>query len=148
MANRYFQKMKQDNPELPNRIGVYWCEQEEIQLLQLLHEGKPHEEIGKILERTTGAITGRLKHIVRQMYDRGICNHHISKVTLLSDEIIKEVIEKHNFKKISQEKVSEEKVMKKEPVQAKLITIPQSDIMELKLVMFEIRDLLKKIANQ
>ena len=81
------------------------------------------------------------------MYTKGMTNEEISKITFLSDESIKEAIEKHNSKKIKKERSIEEKVMKKQPVQAKLITVPHSDIMELKLVMFEIRDLLKKIAN-
>ena len=148
MANRYFQKMKEDNPDLPNRIGVYWSDEEESQLLQLLHDGKTHEEIAKTLERTSGSIKGRLWTISAKMYTNGMTNEEISKVTFLSDESIKEAIEKHNSKKIKKERSIEEKVMKKQPVQAKLITVPQSDIMELKLVMFEIRDLLKKISNQ
>ena len=148
MANKYFQKMKQENPDLPKRIGVYWSDEEESQLLQLLHEGKTHEEIAKTLERTSGSIKGRLWTISAKMYTKGMTNEEISKITFLSDESIKEAIEKHNSKKIKKERSIEEKVMKKQPVQAKLITVPQSDIMELKLVMFEIRDLLKKISNQ
>jgi hypothetical protein len=148
MANMYFQKMKQDNPDLPNRIGVYWSQEEETQLLQLLHDGKTHEEIGVTLQRTVGGIKGRLWTIASKMYDKGIPNEEISKITLLSDDSIKEAIKKHNDKKVKKEKATEQKVMKKEPIQAKLITIPQSDIMELKLVMFEIRDLLKKISNK
>lgn len=148
MAYNYFQKMKQENPDLPKRIGVYWSDEEESQLLQLLHDGKTHEEIAKTLERTSGSIKCRLWDISAKMYTKGMTNEEISKVTFLSDESIKEAIEKHNSKKIKKERSIEEKVMKKQPVQAKLITVPQSDIMELKLVMFEIRDLLKKISNQ
>jgi hypothetical protein len=148
MANRYFQKMKQDNPNLPNKFGVHWSQEEETQLLQLLHDGKTHEEIGVMLQRTMGGIKGRLWTISSQLYDKGIPNEEISKITLLSDDSIKEAIEKYNDKKVKKEKATEQKVMKKEPIQAKLITIPQSDIMELKLVMFEIRDILNKILNQ
>lgn len=147
MAYNYFQKMKQENPDLPKRIGVYWSDEEESRLLQLLHDGKTHEEVAKTLERTRGSIKCRLWDISAKMYTKGMTNEEISKITFLSDESIKEAIEKHNSKKIKKERSIEEKVMKKQPVQAKLITVPHSDIMELKLVMFEIRDLLKKIAN-
>lgn len=146
MANKFYQRMKENNPDLPSRVGVYWSEEEETQLLQLVHEGKTHEEIGKILDRTAGGIRGRLWTIVGQMYDKGINNDEISKVTLLPDETIKEAIEKHTAKKLKKEKTTEEKVLKREPVQAKLITIPQSDIMELKCIMLEIRDLLRTIS--
>jgi 23S rRNA maturation-related 3'-5' exoribonuclease YhaM len=148
MANRYFQKVKQANPTLPNRVGVSWSEQEETQLLQLIHEGKTHEEIGSILQRTTGGIKGRLWNITCQMYEKGISNDEISKVTLLPDESIYEAIKKHNAKKIENTKDTEGKVMRKEPIQAKLLTIPESDIMQLKLVMFEIRDLLRILVEK
>ena len=150
MANKYYEKMKQENPGLPNRIGVYWSDEEENRLLKSLHDGKPHEEIGKQLERTPGAIRGRLWTIAGRMHDNGSSNEDISKLTLLSDESILEAIEKHKskqIKKIKKKRDFEEKVMKKEHIQATLITVPHSDIMELKLVMLEIRDLLKKITN-
>lgn len=148
MANRYFQKMKQDNPALPNRIGVSWSEEEETRLLQLVQEGKTHQEIGSILERTIGGIKGRLWTIACQMYEKGISNDDISKITLLSDESISEAIKKHNAKKNNKAKDTEAKVMRKESIQAKLITVPESDIMQLKLVMFEIRDLLRVLVEK
>ena len=149
MANRYFQKMKEQNPDLPTRIGVYWSDEEETRLLQLLHEEKTHEEIGRILERTSGAITARIKHIAREMYDKGISNLDIMNITKLSNEDVIEVIEKHNSRKIDKEKKKEEKFMSSPPKSsATLVTIPTSDLMQMKLLLFEIRDLLKVLSQK
>ncbi len=144
----YFNNLKENNPHLPERIGVYWTDEEEAQLLQHIQEDKSYEEISMILQRTSGSIKARLKHIANQMIDKEIDVEQIKIVTKLSQEDIDEVIKLNNINKIKKEKKKEEKILQKEPVKATLLTIPASDIMELKLVMFEIRDLLRVIANK
>lgn len=146
--NTYFNKIVSNNPELPSRIGVFWTPKEEDQVLQLLKEEKSVEDIGKILERTTGSISSRIRIIACTMYKSGTPIETVLDATKLTDSELHDALLKYETPKIKKEKGSEEKALKKEPVQASLITIPKSDITELKLVMFEIRDLLKKIANK
>jgi hypothetical protein len=148
MANQFFQKMRENNPDLPSKIGAPWTTDEEKKLLQLLADGKSHQEIGVILERTKGGISGRVKLIACKMFDNSTSTEDIMRITCLTKDELEEAIKKHTSSKVEKVKSVEEKVFKKEQVQSKLITPPQSDIMEMKLLMFEIRDLLKKIADK
>lgn len=151
MSNRnsYFTKLKEDNPELPARVGVFWSDEEETRLLQLVQKGNTPDEIGKILERTTGSITSRLKHIAIEMFSKGIAEENILEVTHIDKEELLSAIAKYNDAKIAKERKKEEKFMKSPPkAPATLVTIPTSDIMQMKLLLFEIRDLLKVIAEK
>ena len=82
------------------------------------------------------------------MFDNSTPEDDILRITRMTKDEFDETIKKHMSSKVGKAKDVEHKILKKEPVQAKLITIPQSDIMEMKLVMFEIRDLLRKLNER
>lgn len=144
---KHLQRLKEENPTLKN-AGKPWSPGEQDILLQRIKDGKSVIEIGEEFGRTSGGISARLRVIAFQMYQTNNSIDTISQVTGLSISEVEKTISRRNSETIKKVKDTEDKILKKEPVKATLITIPQSDILELKLVMFEIRDLLHKIANQ
>jgi len=118
MASGVYKHMREMNPDLPKRIGVSWSQDEEVKMLQLLEDGKSRQEIGVLLERTDGGIRSRLNKIAYEMYVNGIPRDNILKATGITDKSLSKII----IKKQKNDNLSE--------------------------VLFEIRDLLKKIADK
>lgn len=113
MANVFYQKMREKNPDLPTRIGVYWSKEEEDNMLDLVESGKNIKDIAEKLQRTEGSIKGRLLGIARDEVSAGATIEEASKLVKLPVEEIQLSIEKNKAKKpaIKKEEVKEETLL-------------------------------------
>jgi hypothetical protein len=120
------------------RIGEPWTNDEEMKVLSSLANSKTIEEISNDIQRTCGAIRSRLKHISVEMHIKGVKHEDITHITTITSTEINEAIEKRRKK---------EETPNKTDTVSKTQSITKTDFMEMKCLLYEIRDLLKKIAN-
>lgn len=121
------------------RIGEAWTSEEETTILSNIARGIPIQDIANELGRTLGSIQSRLKSIAVEMVHKQIPFEQIKLITSITQEEIEEFIQK---KKSYQEK--------KEPAKEKHSheIITKSDFMEMKCLLYEIKDLLKVISQK
>ena len=113
MANVFYQKMREKNPDLPSRIGVYWTKEEEDDMLDLVEAGISFKDIADKLQRTENSIKGRLFGIAREEVNGGATIEEASKLVKLPVQEIQLSIEKHKAKKpaVKKEEVKEETLL-------------------------------------
>jgi len=133
----YFQKMRESSGL--SRIGEPWTDTEEVQVLSAIANGKNLIEISMELQRTVGSISSRIDHIACTMYDNNVAIGDISRITSLTEAAIKEALEK---------RVNKNKIPKKTIPANTVYDVTKTDFMEMKCLMYEIRDLLKTIASR
>jgi len=114
------------------RVGESWTKAEETLVLSKISAGKNADEISKDLQRTTGSINSRLKQIAFEMFTQQVPYEKIQEVTTISRAHLQEIIDKKGRKK---EHSTEEK-NNDQP-------ITRSEFMELKCLLYEIKDILK-----
>jgi len=131
----YFEKMRATTGL--SRIGEPWSEQEEMKILSAISNGKNTDEISIELQRTSGSITSRIRQMACQLHNKGVNHTDITRLTRLSESEINEAIEGNTRR---------EKVNRKPPIIATTENITKTDFMEMKCLLYEIRDLLKGIA--
>ena len=132
----YFLKMR-ENTGL-TRIGEAWTNDEEMKILSSLANSKTIEEISNEIQRTSGAIRSRLKHISLEMHKNGVKHEDITRLTSITSAEINEAIER---------KIRKEEAPKKIVPISNIETITKTDFMEMKCLLYEIRDYLKKISK-
>lgn len=116
------------------RVGEPWTSDEETRILSNIAQGKTHLEISTELQRTVSSIQSRLKQMAVEMAQRSIPFEQIKTITTITEEQIKDYVEK---KASYKEKPKEVKEMNVHEI------ITKSDFMEMKCLLYEIRDLLK-----
>ena len=121
------------------RIGEAWTSEEETTILSKIASGISLQDISNELGRTLGSIQSRLKTIAVEMVHKQIPFEQIKLITSITQEEIEEFIQK---KKSYQEK----KEAPKEKHSHENIT--KSDFMEMKCLLYEIRDFLKVISQK
>ena len=78
-----------------------WTEEDEKKLLEGVQQGKTFEDLGKELERSTGACVIRVKQIAVKLLESGEPLEEVARKTKLSE---KEVKEQQEIKKRKKEK--------------------------------------------
>jgi hypothetical protein len=97
-------EQKQD---LSNR-GKVWSEDETLQLLQNIRKKKTHQEIALEHKRTASSIASRLRHLAAEYHKEGRSIETIMKFTGLTEEAIKEAIQRREVgNKIREQKKKE-----------------------------------------
>jgi hypothetical protein len=121
------------------RIGEAWTSEEETQILSKLAQQISLQDIANDHGRTIGSIKSRLKSIAVEMVEKQIPFEQIQTITSITQKEIEDYLEK---KKTYQEK--------KEPAKETHSheTITKSDFMEMKCLLYEIKDLLKIISQK
>ena len=137
MYKSFYKNLKTSNPDLPERLGESWSDKEDARVLEMVQEENSVEDIATELKRTKGSITARLRHLAVDMSKSGITIENISLLTTLPLEDIAKSIKKDVEKEIEKKRKKEE-----------LAQVPVADIMEIKVVLYEMRDLLRKIASK
>ena len=86
-----------DGSKYPGRMGKAWREEEVVKLLTLIRNKKTIEEIASEHERTRSGITSRLRKIAADywFYNK-LPIEKIKKITRLSEETIRDAIEKRS----------------------------------------------------
>lgn len=132
-----FVTMRMENPnKYPEKMGNTWSEEDDTILLRMASEGKSHNDIASILKRTEGGVYARLKLKAFNFYERGISLDRIAELTGLNADIISETIHKRTLRNIQTQRNKEAPVQK-------------TDMTEIKLLLYEIRDCLKEmVSNQ
>ena len=146
MSTRFWEKRRENNPDLPNRHGQGWTDAEETDILNKIAEGIPEEEIARAHERTASSIRGRLLHIGYRMYIQNVPMMDIIIKTRVSEDDLRIKIDKERQKSVNAKQKTDEKVEKRlESVSnAVLLTVPSADLLDIKLLLHEIRDLLRE----
>jgi hypothetical protein len=138
MANQAFWKnMKENNSGLPERLGESWTDEEDGKVLEFIQEEYTPEQIATELKRTNGSIKARLRHLAVEMSKKDISVENIGKLTSLSEEDIAKCVEKYKSEQLA-------KTRKKDL----LSTVPQTDLMEIKLMLYEMRDIIRTLAKK
>lgn len=127
----FYKHLKESKPELPRRLGDAWSADEDNKLLDLIQKNTI-EEVAREHERTLGSIKSRLGLIAVKMYNSGTCLEDISKKTGLNMQTIGKWLQKD----------ADNKRKKKD-----LANVPMADIMEVKLLLHEIRDVLRELVR-
>jgi len=138
-----------DGSKYPARMGKAWAEEEVSQLLSLVRKKKTIEEIASEHERTTGGINAKLKDISADYwFNNKLPIEKIQKFTGLSEETIKDAIERRSFVQKIKERKKDLKEYAKMPNQLEAYTESlsgeKSEIAELKN---EIQQLKKEIQD-
>ena len=138
--------MREGNPDLPSRIGERWSDEEENQALTMLSEGNSNEDIAKSLQRTVSSIKERLLHISYKMYSDNVPMHEIIEKTQIPEEEIRIKIDKERSKSVRVKEKNDSKVEKTLTTATKaiMLTVPTADLLDIKLLLHEIRDLLRE----
>ena len=119
------------------RIGEAWTSEEETAILSKLAQQISLQDIANEHGRTFGSIKSRLKSIAIEMVQKQIPFEQIETITSITQKEIEDYLEK---------KKSYEK---KEPqIKHSHETITKSDFMEMKCLMYEIKDILKIISQK
>ena len=132
---QFYNNLKETNPAMPERLGDMWTDVEEGKVLQLIKEEYSIKEIADELKRSEGGIKARLRVIACDMHKSGITNENIRVITSLSEDDVNKAVKKYN-KKIVEKMKKEEKIAQ----------IPISDLREIKLLLIEMRDLMRKMV--
>jgi hypothetical protein len=61
MANKFYTKLREDNPSLPARIGEKWTDAEETDVLNEIAEGVSTDIIAQSRERTHSSIKNEIE---------------------------------------------------------------------------------------
>lgn len=133
--NEYWTKMREKTGL--NRIGEAWTSEEETTILSKLAQQIPLQDIANDHGRTIGSIQSRLKKISVEMVQKQIPFEQIQTITSITKKEIEDYIEK---------KKSYEKKEPREPKHSHE-TITKTDFMEVKCLLYEIKDILKVIAT-
>jgi len=146
MPNRFYTKLREDNPSLPARIGEKWTDTEETDVLNEIAEGVSTDIIAQSRERTHSSIKGRLLHIAYRMYIQNIPMTDIILKTRVSEDDLRIKIDKERQKSVNTKQKTDEKVEKRLETVSKavLLTVPSADLLDIKLLLHEIRDLLRE----
>ena len=137
MSNKFYQSLKEQNPNLPERMGDPWSDEEDGKVLQMIQEEYSVQEIADELKRTNGSIVARLNRMSVDMHKKGIANDSIRLLTGLDDDAIRKNIQKENEKDVEKKRKKQE-----------MANVPMADIMEVKLLLHEIRDIMRKFADK
>ena len=135
MSNKFWQSLKEQKPNLPERMGQSWSDEEDGKVLQLIQEEYSVQEIADELKRTNGSIVARLNMMSVDMHRKGIASGSIQLLTGLDDETIRKNVQKQNEKDVEKKRKKQE-----------MANVPMADIMEVKLLLHEIRDIMRKFA--
>jgi hypothetical protein len=125
--------MRENNPALPERHGESWTDKEDGKVLDLIQEEYTPEEIAVELKRTTGSIKARLRLLAVEMYKKECSFETIESLTSLSQDEITKCIQNFNEKQLDKKRKDE-----------KLASVPYADLMEIKLILHEMRDIMLK----
>jgi len=119
------------------RIGEAWTSEEETAILSKLAQQISLQDIANDHGRTISSIKSRLKSIAIEMVQKQIPFEQIQTITSITQKEIEEFLEKKKTyeRKETQTKHSHENITK-------------SDFMEMKCLMYEIKDLLKIISQK
>jgi hypothetical protein len=135
MSVNKYRKMAEENPNIPQRIGMKWEESEEQELLKMLQLGINIPDIASGLNRTVGGIQSRIRFIVHNLYITGSSTDEISQRVGLTVEDVIDIIE---YRDKSLESAVSRKQQEKE----------KSKDERLLDVMKEIRDLMRILVNK
>jgi aspartate carbamoyltransferase catalytic subunit len=120
-----------------SRVGESWSEFEEQTVLSRIAEGKSPQEISAELQRTASSIQSRLVKIAIEMFERKLSFDDILLITRVSKERVEEAFEKKKTKKYLVEKETKSHQ-----------DVPKSEFMELKCLLYDIRELLRSINSK
>ena len=126
----------------PSSFGKKWFPQENNQLLIELEEGLTFEKIAKRHDRSIGGIISRCKENTYQMYLKNISIKDIIQKVKLTEEQIKDIIEKKNKHKKSRNNKQEPK---EEPTEEYVIKEIKEEIIEIKKNIKELIEMIKAI---
>ena len=87
-------KIKYPDKEYPSNLGQKWTDNEENILLEELNTNIDINIIAQNHNRTTGGINSRCREIAYKLYLKKVPMEEIIKNTKLSEDIIKQTIEK------------------------------------------------------
>ena len=120
-----------------SRVGESWSDSEEQTVLSRIAEGRSPQEISVELQRTASSIQSRLVKIAIEMFERKLSFDDILLVTHVPKERVEEALERKKAKKHLVEKEAK-------PQQ----DVPKSEFMELKCLLYDIRELLRSINSK
>jgi len=120
-----------------SRVGESWSDSEEQTVLSRIAEGKSPQEISGELQRTASSIQSRLVKIAIEMFERKLSFDDILLMTRVSKEQVEEALEKKKTKKHLAEKEAKHQQ-----------DVPKSEFMELKCLLYDIRELLRSINSK
>ena len=129
--------LKSANPNLPERLGQPWTDEEDGKVLELIQQEHSIHEIAAELKSTNGSIIARLNMLSVEMHKKGIVIETIQVLTGLDNESIQKSIRKQNEKDVEKKRKKQE-----------MANVPMADIMEIKLILHEIRDIMRKLADK
>jgi predicted transcriptional regulator len=136
-SHTFWKNMKENNPALPERLGEPWSDEEDGKVLELIQEEYTSEQIAHELKRTNGSIKARLRHLAVEMSKKNISVENIGKLTTLSHDDISKCVQKYNEEQLNKKRKKEE-----------LVSVPYADLMEIKLILHEIRDIIRNAINK
>ncbi len=137
MNNKLWENLKNANPGLPERLGEAWTDEEDGRVLELIQQGRSIHEIASELKRTRGSITCRINLLSADMHKKGIGIETIQALTGLRTETIQKNVQNENEKDIEKKRKKQE-----------MANVPLADIMEIKIALLEIRDIMRRVADK
>ncbi len=99
--------------------GKYWTEEEEKKLMLEVQNNNSLEEIASNHKRTIRAITARVNHISRKMYEQGTPPEEIASIMNLKAEYVKIALENMAPKSIVKKVTSKDKLILNELIEIK-----------------------------
>ena len=150
MSNMFWQKRRENNPDLPARHGSGWTDTEENEILQMVADGVANEDISTQFQRTMSSIQSRLVHIAHRMYVENVPMVDITIKTRVSEQDLQERIDKERSKKLKKDETRDAKTERKIATSTKpvILTTPSADITEIKLMLHEILYILRNQSKR
>ena len=150
MSNMFWQKRRENNPDLPGRHGSGWTDTEENEILQMVADGVANEEIARHFQRTMSSIQSRLVHIAHRMYVENVPMVDITIKTRVSEQDLQERIDKERSKKLKKDEKRDAKTERQIATSPKpvILTTPSADITEIKLMLHEILYILRNQSKR
>jgi DNA-binding NarL/FixJ family response regulator len=124
------------NTTTSSRTGESWTEEEEQYVLKCLTIGAKREDIARKLNRTSGAILARQRHIARKLVRTGKSIEEVAVITTLSPEVVRASLYASDSSRLSKPNSGNP------PTPTKVI-----ENETLLSVAIEIRDLLRQLVN-
>ena len=126
--------IKQQNPnkEYPEKLGEKWTVEEENTLLQELADNINIKDIAQSHKRTYGGIIGRQQTIAYRMYNAGVTEEEIIRITKLTKEQLIKTITRKNGKS---------------PLKSIAISSIQTPIFSLEKEIFMMRNEIKELKT-
>lgn len=146
-----YKMITKSNPDkiLPSSFGKKWLSEENDKLLIELQEGLTFNEIAKRHDRSIGGILSRCKENAFQMYLKKISIKEIVQKVKLSEEEIREIINKKEKNKNKKEEIKQKQYIKKikEDIIETKETNQEQNIKEIKEDIIEIKKSLKELIE-